>query len=250
MQRSHARIYDQIGRGYVGRRRPDPRIAAQITNALGDAQRICNVGAGTGSYEPDDLAVVAVEPSHTMIRQRRGGTVVRARAEALPFADRSFDAVMAILTVHHWEDARGGLAELRRIAPRRVVFTFDPERQIDFWLVRDYLPEIDALERERAQTIASLIDGLGGARVEVVPVPWDCSDGFQAAYWRRPERYLDPVVRASISTLAMLPRATVENAVERLRADLASGVFWQRHADLAGRSEMDYGYRLLISDAA
>lgn len=250
MQRSHPGIYDQIGCGYVGRRIPDPRIAARIEAALGDARHVCNVGAGTGSYEPADRRVVAVEPSPTMIAQRRGGTVVRARAEALPFRGRSFDVALAILTVHHWEDCRRGLAELCRVAPRRVVFTFDPARQVEFWLVRDYLPEIQALELARCQPIETLVDALGGARIEAVPVPWDCSDGFQAAYWRRPERYLDPAVRASISTLAMLPKGLVHDAIERLRADLDSGAFWERHGDLRDRTEMDYAYRLLVSEEA
>lgn len=248
MQRSHPGIYDSIGHGYVARRVPDPRIAARIEAALGGARRICNVGAGTGSYEPHGRDVVAVEPSRTMIAQRRGGTVVRGRAEALPFGDGSFDAALAILTVHHWEDCRRGLAEMRRIAPLRVVFTFDPACQDDFWLVRDYLPAIQVLESERCEPLEALVDGLGGARVESVPVPWDCTDGFQAAYWRRPERYLDPAIRASISTLAMLPEAMVHDAIERLRDDLDSGAFWQRHAALRDRTEMDYAYRLLVSD--
>jgi hypothetical protein len=248
VERSHPGIYDRIGHGYVGRRVPDPRIAAQIEAALGDARRICNVGAGAGSYEPAGREVVAVEPSRTMIAQRASGApVVRARGEALPFADGSFDAAMAILTVHHWEDYRQGLGELRRIAPRRVLFTFDPARQSDFWLVREYLPAIQDLESGRCPSLDALVEALGGAAVEVVPVPWDCSDGFQAAYWRRPERYLDPAVRASISTIAMLPAAMVERAMARLRADLDSGAFWKRHAELRERTEMDYAYRLLIS---
>lgn len=243
-------MYDQIGHGYRGRRVPDPRIAAQIEAALGDARRICNVGAGAGSYEPVGRELVAVEPSRTMIAQRRGGFVVRARAEALPFADRSFDAAMAILTMHHWQDLKLGLAELCRIAPRRVIFTFDPQHQDDFWLVSEYLPEIQAMERERTWTLDSLAEAIGGARIETVPVAWDCTDGFQAAYWRRPERYLEPEVRASISTFALLPQDVVDRAIARLRDDLASGAFWRRHADLRDRSKMDYAYRLLISDEA
>ena len=246
--KSNPNTYETIGQGYARRRVPDPRIAAQIWRALGAARRICNVGAGAGSYEPPDREVTAVEPSPAMIAQRRSRRrVVRARAEALPFADRSFDAATAFLTLHHWQDLAGGLAELRRVAPLRVVFTFDPERQIDLWLVRDYLPAIQELELIRSPTIAQLAELLGGAEVSPVLVPWDCSDGFQAAYWRRPERYLDPEVRASISTLALLPQAMVDDAMTRLAADLASGAWAARNAELLARDEMDYAYRLLVS---
>jgi hypothetical protein len=244
-------IYDQIGKGYRRARIADPRVKAQIERALGGARRICNVGAGAGSYEPSDRDVIAVEPSLEMIAQRTSShPEVRARAEALPFADRAFDAAMALMTVHHWQDLRAGLAELCRIAPLRVVFTFDPLRQIDFWLVRDYLPEIQELELMRAAKIDHLVELLGGAEIRVVPVPWDCSDGFQAAYWRRPERYLDPAVRASISTLAVLPQARVDHAMQHLAADLASGAWRERNADLLQREEMDYAYRLLVSTSA
>jgi len=240
--------YQVIGEGYAGRRVPDPRIAARIRSALGTARRICNVGAGAGSYEPGDREVIAVEPSPAMIAQRASRQrVVRARAEALPFTDRAFDAATAFLTLHHWEDLAAGLAELRRVAPLRVVFTFDPERQIDLWLVRDYLPVIQEIELVRSPTIATLCDMLGGAEVSVVPIPWDCSDGFQAAYWRRPERYLDARVRASISTLALLPQTMVDDAMKRLAADLASGAWAERNAELLARDEMDFAYRLLVS---
>jgi hypothetical protein len=246
-RKSSPSTYEVIGEGYARQRRPDPRIAARIWSALGDARRILNVGAGAGSYEPPDREVIAVEPSRAMIAQRSSRRVVRARAEALPFADRSFDAAMALLTVHHWEDLEAGMSELRRVAPLRIVFTFDPAHQRDFWLVRDYLPEISELESKRAPTIDTLVELLGGAEVSVVPVPWDCTDGFQAAHWRRPEAYLDPAVRASISTLAMLPAAVVERAMARLRQDLASGAWAARNAELLEREEMDYAYRLLAA---
>jgi SAM-dependent methyltransferase len=242
-----AATYDVIGHGYAGQRVPDPRVAAQIRRALGDARRICNVGAGTGSYEPSDREVIAVEPSLAMIAQRTGGCVVRARAEALPFADRTFDAATAFMTVHHWHDLAAGMAELRRVAPVRVIFTFDPTRTAEFWLVRDYLPESTERDRLRLPRIDTLVDLLGGAEVIAVPVPWDCSDGFFAAYWRRPERYLDPQVRASISAIATLPDAVVTRAMERLADDLASGAWAAGNAELLGRDEMDYGYKLLVS---
>ena len=246
--RSNPSTYDVIGRGYTSHRAPDPRIAARIWAGLGDAQRICNVGAGAGSYEPLDREVIAVEPSRAMIAQRSTGhPVVRAAAEALPFPDRSFDAAMAMMTVHHWQSVARGIAELRRIAPLRVLFTFDPTRSIDFWLVRDYLPQIHALELARAPRIDRLVELLGGAEVSVIPIPCDCSDGFQAAYWQRPERYLDPKVRASISTLAVLPEHIVEPAMSKLADDLASGHWAERNAELLSQTEMDYAYRLLVS---
>lgn len=245
--RSTKDTYDAIGIGYAARRVADPRIAASLWSVLGDARRICNVGAGAGSYEPPDREVVAVEPSREMIRQRKDQRVIRASAEALPFRDGSFDAATALLTVHHWQDVAAGIAELRRIAPLRILFTFDPERSRDFWLVRDYLPEIPALELKRAPRIQTLVGWLGDAEVSSVAVPWDCSDGFQAAYWRRPERYLDAKVRASISTLAMLPETTVEHAMARLSSDLDSGLWEARNREILSRDEMDYGYRLIVS---
>ncbi|HEX6475895.1 MAG TPA: class I SAM-dependent methyltransferase, partial [Acidimicrobiales bacterium] len=172
--------YDDIGRSYVRHRRPDPRIARQIDAALGDAARVVDVGAGAGSYEPLDRQVVAVDPSPVMIAQRsRGaGPVVRGVAEALPFADDSFDASLAILSLHHWSDKSHGLAELGRVARRRVVLCFDPALEHSFWLVRDYLPEIAALDYGPELSPEQVADTLDADRVEVVPVPWDCRDGF------------------------------------------------------------------------
>ena len=171
-------IYDRIGRGYSSTRQPDPRIARQILDALGDAPTVLNAGAGTGSYEPEAARVVAVEPSGEMIAQRRSAApVVRAVAEALPFAGDAFDAAMAVLTIHHWPDWRAGVAELRRVAASRVVIlTWDPEAGAGFWLL-DYFPGILALDRDRFPALDALLAGTGG-RAEVVPVPHDCQDGF------------------------------------------------------------------------
>jgi SAM-dependent methyltransferase len=247
--RSHPGVYDTIGRGYSSKRRPDPRIAAQLHDALGSASRICSVGAGAGSYEPSDRSVVAVEPSREMLRQRGPGPVLRAVAERLPIANAAFDAVMAVLTLHHWVDAEAGLSELCRIAPRRVVLSFDPSTQGDFWLVRDYLPDLEKVELHRAPSIERVATALGAQRVEVVPVPWDCTDGFQAAYWRRPEMYLDPEVRASISSFAQLGPQRVAPGLRRLAEDLASGAWRERYADLLERESMDWGYRLIVAEA-
>ena len=208
-----------------------------------------NVGAGAGSYEPGGRHVVAVEPSPVMIAQRRPGAapVARGVAEALPFPDDAFDAAVASLTVHHWTDRARGLAELRRVARRQVVFTWDPDVLAAFWLTRDYLPEADELDRGLADfhtTVASL----SPARIETVAVPSDCRDGFYAAYWRRPEAYLDPSVRAGISGFSMVDEQLTQRALAKLDADLESGEWRRRNAALLELDELDVGYRLVIAE--
>jgi SAM-dependent methyltransferase len=242
--------YDTIGRTYSSARRPDPRVGARISQALAGTQSVINVGAGTGSYEPPQT-VLAVEPSQVMIRQRPAGSapVVQARAEQLPVADRAADAVMALLTMHHWSDPDAGLAELRRVARRRVViFTWDQDVTREFWLLREYLPEAAAFDETRAMPLVRLADLLGGARIEPVLVPRDCTDGFAAAYWCRPEAYLDPAVRAGMSILAEPGDEVVRPGLRRLAADLAAGRWHENHRDLLGHEEFDAGYRLLIAD--
>jgi SAM-dependent methyltransferase len=214
-------LYDTIGRGYRRHRRQDPRIAARIFAALGAARSVVNVGAGAGSYEPRDRALVAVEPSQVMIRQRdrAAAPVVRASATALPFRDASFDASLAILTIHHWPDLARGLDELRRAARRRVVIlTFDPA--VRFWL-NDYFPEIAEVDARSLPPVSALRRHLGRVAVHDVPIPHDCTDGFLGAYWRRPEAYLRADVRSAISTFGKL--RDVESGLAALRADLASG---------------------------
>lgn len=243
-------VYDTIGQGYTRQRRPDPRIAARLTEALGDARTVLNVGAGSGSYEPPDRRVVAVEPSAVMLAQRPPGAApaVRARAEALPFADRTFDAVMAVLTLHHWTDRAGGLAECARVARRRVVLlTWDPFADA-FWLLREYLPALAEADRRQFPPVAAYAEAFGpGARVEVasVPIPRDCADGFLGAYWARPAAYLDQEVRAGISSFALLG---AEEGLERLRGDLASGAWHARHGQLLTTDALDIGYRLVVAD--
>jgi len=242
--------YDDIGRAYAGHRRPDPRIARVINAALGDAQSVVNVGAGTGSYEPTDRAVVAVEPSGVMIAQRpaNAAPVVRGSADNLPFADGAFEAALAILTVHHWSDRRAGLAEMRRVARGQVVvLTWDPDHP-GFWLVRDYFPDIIDLDRSIFPTLAELEAVLGHVEVSAVPIPHDCVDGFLGAYWRRPVAYLDEGVRAGISTFARIK--DVAPRVERLRAELEDGQWSMKNAELLGLEQLDVGYRLVVSDRA
>jgi SAM-dependent methyltransferase len=238
--------YDRIGVAYSTTRRPDPRIRDAIWSALGGAATVINVGAGAGSYEPPET-VLAVEPSQVMIDQRPPGSApaVRAGAERLPVPDGFAEAAMALLTVHHWSDVAAGIAELRRVARRIVILTWDQHVTERFWLSREYLPQLSSYDR-RAVTIDSLLDLLGGGEVRPLPVPHDCSDGFLGAFWRRPQAYLDPTVRAGISTMAAL-EPTLGPGLERLRGDLESGEWDRRHADLLQLDELDLGYRLLIT---
>lgn len=240
-------LYDLIGRGYTSTRRPDPRIGAAILDALGSARSIVNVGAGTGAYEPADRSLVAVEPSREMIRQRPSGAppVVQASAEALPFRTGSFDAALAVLTLHHWSDWRSGLRELRRVANRLVILTYEPGEFASFWLTEAYFPEIAALDRGRCPAIADIVRDLGACRVEHVAIPHDCVDGFLAAFWRRPEAYLDPAVRARMSGFALLDREVVARGVAQLQSDLESGAWQRRFGHLRSLEALDVCYRLL-----
>jgi SAM-dependent methyltransferase len=242
-------LYDEIGVGYTRVRGEDPRIAARIRAALGDARTVLNVGAGAGAYEPADLEVTAVEPSEVMraLRAADAAPVVSATAERLPFPDASFDAAMAVLSDHHWSDHDRGLDEMRRVARDRVViFNWDPQRLRDSWLVRDYLESFVRLVPS-GSSLEQTLARLGGGWIESVPIPHDCRDGFLHAYWRRPEAYLDPEVRAGISVFALLPEREVEEALERLAADLASGEWQRRNEHLLALDELDLGYRLVVA---
>lgn len=244
-------VYDVIGVGYSAIRRPDPRIGARLHVALGDARSVINVGAGTGSYEPAST-VLAVDPSAVMISQRPPGSApaVLGRAEALPVADGTVDAAMAVLTVHHWSDLEAGIAELWRAARSRiVVLTCDDRVFRNFWLVREYLPQAAAAYDEaRLVEIDRLAALLGGARIETVPIPHDCTDGFAAAYWRRPQAYLDPAVRSGISLFTAIDDECLQPTLDRLAGDLRSGRWHERHADLVDQNDLDAGYRILVAD--
>lgn len=243
-------LYERIGHGYASVRRPDPRIAALVLEALGDARSVLNVGAATGNYEPAGRAVVAVDPAWTMLEQRPPGAApaVRAVAEALPFRAGAFDAAMALLTVHHWSDRRAGLAELRRVARRQVVLLNDPAVGRRFWLA-EYFPEMLELRSEiHAPTVAEVARHLRVSSVRVVPVPADCADGITGAYWRRPEAYLDPRVRAGMSSLARLDPEAVARGAVRLRSDLDSGAWDARLGHLRNLEELDLGYRVVIGE--
>jgi len=242
--------YEKHGLTYAQHRRPDPRIAAHIHQALGDARTVLNVGAGTGSYEPADRWVLAVEPSATMRSQRStsAAPALDARADSLPFDDNTFDAAMACVTIHHWQPREAGLAELRRVARGPVVvFTFDladlPEWQ------QDYLAEMVTLERPRFGSPDDVARDLGGrTHVEAIPTPGDCTDGFFEAFWRRPELLLDPAVRSAQSAWALLAPGVEERIVARLATDLASGAWDRRFGHLRDQDEIAGSLRLVISD--
>lgn len=242
-------LYDRIGSTYARTRRADPRIAAQIHAALGPGRRVVNVGAGTGSYEPTDRLVVAVEPSPAMVAQRPVPRVpvVRAVAEQLPLASQSFDVAMAVLTVHHWRHQEAGLAEMARVAGRQVVLFFEALATHTFWGL-EYWPEAKALPTEVDPPGEALLRRVLDVRdVQAVMVPPDCVDGFGTAFWCRPEAYLDPEVQAGMSWLAMLPAEVRERGTAQLQADLADGTWERRHGHLRDAPHFDGGYRLAIA---
>ena len=238
--------YDTIGINYSDLRKPDPRIAALIAEALGAAITVLNVGAGTGSYEPADREVTAVEPSMEMIRQRSptAAPVIQGGAEDLPFEDESFDASMAVLTVHHWADKAKGLREMRRVTRGPVVLlTFDPLHR-GGWLT-DYMPELAALDEAQMPRLDDYKQWLGPLQIRPVPVPHDCTDGFLYAYWRRPWAYLDARIRSGISSFWALDN--VDKGLTKLAEDLGSGEWERRYRDLLQLDECDVGYRLVVS---
>jgi SAM-dependent methyltransferase len=242
--------YDRAGRTYSLTRQPDPRIGAVIDQALHGMATVVNIGAGTGSYEPSNT-VVAVEPSHVMITQRRADAApaVRAVAEHLPIRANAVDAALAVQTIHHWSDVEAGVAEMIRVARRRIVIlTWDHDVFREFWLLREYLPAAEQMAMQLAVPMAKLLSLLGDAAVQTVPIPHDCVDGFGGAYWRRPHAYLDAEVRAGISMLALTAEAELREGLSRLEADLARGVWADRHADLLDKPQLDLGYRLVVAD--
>jgi SAM-dependent methyltransferase len=244
--------YDRTGIGYAQVRRGDPRIAAFVERGLGGARSVLNVGAGTGSYEPPDREVTAVEPSERMIAQRsaEAAPAVRASAEQLPFDDDSFDAAMAMITVHHWGDLERGIDEMRRVARDRVVIlSFDPAPLSDFWLL-DYFPGAFDIHSDFMPAIEELVALLGGGvAVEAVPIPRQCSDGFFIALWDRPELHLDPEVRRGSTVWHVMERDEIAGGLAALAADLESGRWDERHAYLRDdTAELDLGLRLLVAE--
>jgi SAM-dependent methyltransferase len=247
---SSSQVYDRIGGGYARGRGEEPRVAAVVGWALGGAERVLNVGAGTGSYEPRDRAVVAVEPSAVMVAQRPAGAApaVRAVAEALPFSDGSFDAAMAVLSIHHWADKPRGLAEMRRVARGPVVLFGGNDRSLNTtWWLHDYFPAARRLVEGRTYPPERIAEVLGGVTVIPVPIPADCADGFEAAYWRRPHAILDPAIWRATSALSLISEAERASGMARLSADLDSGGWERRYGHLLALGELDLGYRVIVS---
>ena len=250
---SSSQIYETIGVGYSVGRRSDPRWQEAIDSVIGDARRVINIGAGTGSYEPSERTVIAVEPSELMVSQRpkAAAHVVMAAAENVPIVSGWADLTMTLLSIHHWMDWRAGISEMRRLAPRQLVLTYDPDLYASFWLLRDYLPEVAASEKTRAPRVEDIAEELGGdVEVIVLDVPWDCIDGVLSAQWRRPAAYLDPQIRACCSGLAQANQRVVEGAVRELANDLDSGAWEQKNKELIAMNSFDAGFRLVVSSEA
>ena len=242
--------YGAIGRCYARYRQPEPAIAALIDQALGEAARVLNVGAGAGSYEPAGRETTAVEPSRAMRAQRPAGLApaIDAVAESLPFPDGHFDASMATFTVHQWTRLDEGLREMRRVTRGPVaVLTCDPALVQRFWL-NDYAPDALAVEARRYPALDRMAAVLGGrATVTPVPIPLHCRDGFNEAYYGRPEALLDPDARLACSAWSFVGGDAAALAVANLGRDLASGAWDRRHGHLRTQAAYDGSLRLLVA---
>jgi SAM-dependent methyltransferase len=243
--------YDTIGLGYTRTRREDPRLRARIVAALGDARTVVNVGAGTGSYEPEDRYVIAVEPSDVMAAQRprSRAPAIRAWADAIPLRDGAVDAAMAVLTLHHWDDAcERGVREMRRVARGPVVImTYDPRVSGSMWLMADYFPEVAALDHRIFPTPERLAEWLGGrVAIEPLPIHRDTPDWMLGSFWAHPERVLDAEARAATSGFARMPPPVVDRVVAAIARDLVDGTWDRRHGTLRSLEEFDAGLRLIV----
>lgn len=238
--------YDKIGANYSSFRKPDARIASAITEQLGDARTVLNIGAGTGSYEPKDRKVIAVEPSSVMISQRPkdSAPVIQAYAEKLPFDDDQFDVALASLTIHHWDNVVKGLTEMKRVSRRQLIFTWDP-LNAGFWLTQDYFPEILLIDKATFPQLSLIETVIGGLYKQSIHIPEDCSDGFGCAYWSRPEAYLSQEVRFAISTFNKI--LNVQDGIAKLRKDIESGAWDANYGYLRNLKSLDLGYVLLSS---
>lgn len=245
--------YDKLGAGHTATRRPDPRIAAQIHQALGDAHSIANVGAGAGTYEPCDRVVLPIATSQRRIALRAPELepAIIGHAESLPLPSGSVDAAMALLTLHQWADWQVGVQELRRVARKRVVIlTFDRSYIERFWLLRDYLPTFGRLLCARFPGIEQQRVAAGEeVRIEPVPVPHDCVDACSiSAFWRRPSAYLDEDVRCGMPSFQLRGGEQLLGGLDRLAEDLRTGSWAERNSDILEYPELDLGYRLLVCE--
>lgn len=234
---------------YSRHRRPDPRIASIIHAALGSARTVVNIGAGTGSYEPEDRYVLAIEPSIAMRAQRGAhlAPAIIATAESIPLDDKTVDASMAMVTTHHWSDPEKGLLEMKRVTRHRIlILTFDPDALDSFWNI-DYFPNVVATERRRYLSIDRIISLLDApTEIQSIPIPLDCTDGFQEAFFGRPEAFLDPAVRRAQSAWGFFDDAQQEAELRQLRADLATGEWDRRHGKLRTQPIFVGAMRLIV----
>jgi SAM-dependent methyltransferase len=244
--------YDSIGLGYSQCRREDPVLYEKIIAALGSSQTVVNVGAGAGSYEPRDRTVLAVEPSEVMARQRSWDKLpaIKATADRLPFHDKSVDACMTVLSLHHWNpNQMAGVHEMRRIARDRIVIvTIDPRISAQMWLMADYLPEVADLDNRIFPLPETIGDWLGPAtEIEVIPTSRDTVDWSLVSFWAHPERVLNPAARGATSAFARQSRTVVDRVVSHVARDLNSGLWDEKHGYLRGLSEYDAGMRMITT---
>jgi SAM-dependent methyltransferase len=245
--------YDTIGHGYAGTRREDPEIRSRLNEALGAARTVVNVGAGAGSYEPSDRHVIAIEPSDTMASQRPRtlAPAIRASAGRLPLRDRSVDAAMTVLSLHHWDDEQErGVRELRRVSAGRVVIlTYDTNVSNEMWLMKDYFPEVAELDARIFPPLERISEWLGG-KVEITPVliSRDTPDWHLGSFWAHPERVLDEGARAATSGFARAAPEVVARVVAAVAHDLHDGTWDARYGHLRKLDAYDGGLRLLVAE--
>jgi SAM-dependent methyltransferase len=242
--------YDKSGSGYSRYRKADPEIEKLIHSSLGDAKTVLNAGAGTGSYEPHDRYVIPVEPSETMRRQRPTGSapVLNCLAEELPFDDNSFDASMAVLTIHHWPNILRGIQEIRRVAKGPVVIvTFDMDNASEYWLY-NYAPGIVEADKKRFPSINFILNALGGkSEVSQIPVPADCKDFFQEGLYARPEAFLVDEIRKTQSGWSFLPAGEEQKAVQKLKKELESGEWDKKYGHFRTMPHLLCALRLIVN---
>ncbi|MES1191541.1 MAG: class I SAM-dependent methyltransferase [Steroidobacter sp.] len=243
----HAK-YDNIGINYSVTRCTDPIIATELYAELKGATRILNIGAGAGSYEPDDVELIAVEPSAEMISQRKLGShaVVKAFAEKLPFESNSFSHAMTVNSMHHWQDRALAFNEINRIAADKfVAITWDPASE-PFWLTRDYFPEIYEMDKRIFPAMEEFTEYFDDVKVKPLKIPGDCKDGLLAAFWKRPAAYLSSQVRQSTSPFAKIKY--LAEGLKKLEADLADGTWARNNQVILNESSLDVGYRLITAN--
>lgn len=238
-------IYDKIGIDYAQKRQSDPRIASQILEKLKGAKRIVNIGAGTGSYEPKHMDLIAIEPSQEMIKQRpeNAHKVIQGSAESLPLPDQSFSHALTILSMHHWKNRELAFKEINRVATDKfVAVSWNPESK-PFWLTRDYFPEMIEVDRQIFPSVRELETNFDNVEVCPLLIPEDCIDGFLAAYWKRPSAYLNKAVRQSISSFSKLDN--INTGLEKLEFDLETGSWHKTNRSILNKTTLDTGYIII-----